>query len=243
MLSALFAGKSGARDDAERAELLDIIEARRFEPQFQPIVELATGTTVGYEALTRFADGRPPAHRFAAAARLGIGHHVELAAAQAAVDAGRRLTQDGWLAVNVSPSLITSGRLSGTFVSADRPVILEVTEQERIDDYRAVQAAVSTVAGVVGLSVDDAGSGFASLQHVLALRPQFVKLDRNWIRDLAADPARRALVAGLVHFALEIECTLIAEGVESPAERAELTHLGVPLAQGFLFARPAPARR
>ena len=241
MLAALFAGKRGPTDDAERAELLGLFEPTQFEPHFQPIIDLSDGTAVGYEALTRFADGQPPAPRFAVAARLGIGHHVELSAAHAAVGAGQRLPHERWLAVNVSPSLITSGRLQGVFVAADRPVILEVTEQERIDDYRAVRAALTTIAGVAGLSVDDAGSGFASLQHVLALRPQFVKLDRSWIRGLADDPARRALIAGLAHFARESACTLIAEGVESEAERDELIRLGIPLAQGFLFARPAPA--
>jgi EAL domain-containing protein (putative c-di-GMP-specific phosphodiesterase class I) len=85
--------------------------------------------------------------------------------------------------------------------------------------------------------VDDAGSGFASLRHVLELGPDIVKLDIEFIRKIDSDPARQALVAGMVHFAARGPFRLIAEGVETEAEREELLTLGVAYGQGYLFGR------
>jgi EAL domain-containing protein (putative c-di-GMP-specific phosphodiesterase class I) len=89
--------------------------------------------------------------------------------------------------------------------------------------------------------VDDAGAGYASLRHILELQPEFVKLDIGLVRGIDADPARQALAAGLRHYADETGNTLIAEGVENADEARTLQRLGIPLAQGFLFGRPAPA--
>ena len=88
--------------------------------------------------------------------------------------------------------------------------------------------------------MDDAGAGFASLRHILELRPAFVKLDVSLIRGLDADPAKRALVAGMRYFARSTQRRLIAEGVETEAEAATLRALDIRLAQGYLFGRPAP---
>jgi EAL domain-containing protein (putative c-di-GMP-specific phosphodiesterase class I) len=91
------------------------------------------------------------------------------------------------------------------------------------------------------LSVDDAGSGYACLTHVLALRPAFVKLDRGWVQDIEADPVRQALVAGLQHFAQRAGCRLIAEGIETTAQLETLRGLDVEFGQGFLLGPPQPA--
>jgi len=93
----------------------------------------------------------------------------------------------------------------------------------------------------VRISVDDAGAGYASLRHILELQPDFVKLDIGLVHQIDADPARQALAAGLHHYAAEAGNTLIAEGVETPAECSTLHRLGIPLAQGFFLGRPAEA--
>jgi len=92
----------------------------------------------------------------------------------------------------------------------------------------------------VCLAVDDAGAGFASFRHILELRPTFVKLDRSLISRIDGDPAKKALVAGMRQFARSTGCRLIAEGVETDAERAALLRLGIRLAQGYLLGRPGP---
>ena len=91
------------------------------------------------------------------------------------------------------------------------------------------------------VAVDDAGAGFASLRHIIELRPRYVKLDLQLVRGIDGDPARQAMIAGMVYFARDTGCLLIAEGVQTAAERDTLLRLGVPFGQGFLFGHPAPA--
>jgi EAL domain-containing protein (putative c-di-GMP-specific phosphodiesterase class I) len=89
-------------------------------------------------------------------------------------------------------------------------------------------------------AIDDAGAGFASLRHVIELRPQEVKLDRGIVKRVDRDPIRQAIIAGLSHFASNAGCLLIAEGVETLAERDKLVELGVAYGQGYLFGGPEP---
>jgi EAL domain-containing protein (putative c-di-GMP-specific phosphodiesterase class I) len=117
---------------------------------------------------------------------------------------------------------------------------VELTEHERIDDYDAVRAALQRLGTNVKLAIDDAGSGFASLRHIFALQPAYVKLDIEWVRGIDRDPVRRALVSGLVYFGLETGCELIAEGIETDAELAALRELGIQLGQGYLLGQPVP---
>jgi EAL domain-containing protein (putative c-di-GMP-specific phosphodiesterase class I) len=118
--------------------------------------------------------------------------------------------------------------------------VVEVTEHVEVQSYGAVRAAIASCPGV-RIAVDDAGAGYASLRHILELQPDFVKLDIGLVHNIDTDPARQALAAGLRHYADQTGTTLIAEGVETLAERDALARLGVPLAQGYLFGRPGPA--
>ena len=224
-----------------RAALEAIIEAQAFSPHFQPVLSLADGAVVGYEALTRFDDGVAPDVRFGEALRLELGEALERATLGAAVEAARSLPPGAFLALNVSPSFALDAQLSVLLRDAQRQIVLEITEHAPIEDYGVLGAALSRIPRIQ-LAIDDAGSGYASLRHILALRPAYVKLDTSWVRDIDADPARQALVAGLAHFAEEIGCQLIGEGIESEAERSALLRLGVGLGQGYLLGYPAPQR-
>jgi EAL domain-containing protein (putative c-di-GMP-specific phosphodiesterase class I) len=225
-----------------RAHLEDVLRRRAFSPVFQPIVELRGARIIGFEALTRFHDGTSPENRFAEASALDRGIELEAATLLAALDAAPSLPRTAWLSVNVSPPLVLApGILEEAVDAARRPLVLELTEHDRIDDYRLLRRALDRLGDNVRLSVDDAGSGFASLRHVLALQPTFVKLDHTWVSGIHNDPARQALVAGLGHFARSSGCILIAEGVETEPELEVLCELAVDLGQGFLFGHPAPA--
>ena len=99
--------------------------------------------------------------------------------------------------------------------------------------------AVRQLTPSVRLAVDDAGAGYASLRHVLMLRPDFVKLDQEWIRGVEADAARQALIGALVLFAKRTRSVLIAEGIETAPELETLHALGVELGQGYFLGRPS----
>ena len=91
----------------------------------------------------------------------------------------------------------------------------------------------------VRLAVDDAGAGFASLQHILRLTPDIIKLDRTFIEGLADDPVRRALTTALVTFAGDIGATLVAEGIATAPELEALRRIGVRHGQGMFLGEPA----
>lgn len=228
-----------------RQRIRDVISSRAFFPVFQPIVDLSSGAVIGYEALTRFTDGTPPAQRFheAASAGLGLGIELELATLAAALEAAQTLPDASFLNVNVSPAAILAGRpLAALLEGHDGSLVLEVTEHEAIADYPAFRAAVAALGPAVSIAVDDAGAGFSSMRHILELRPDTVKLDRSLVSGIERDPGRQAFLLGMRHFAESIACRLVAEGIETEAELAMLRSLGMHAGQGYLLGRPAPAR-
>ena len=217
-----------------------ILAERAFAPVFQPICELGSGRVIGLEALTRF-EGAQPEEIFAQAGLLGRRQELEIATLTAALKAAERLPPDRWLSVNVSPALLAdTTTLRRIIAGSPRSIVLELSEHEEVLDYRALTTSVKRLAPGVSLAIDDAGAGFSSLRHILETSPSWVKLDIGLVRGVDSDPARQALVAGLVHFASKASVALIAEGIETEAEHAMLKSLGVKLGQGFLMARPAP---
>ncbi len=236
------------RDVAERTEasvarehIQAIIASSAYEPVFQPIVDLGTDAVIGYEALTRFADDVSPDQRFAEATAIGLGPELEAATLKASLSAAAELPESAALNLNVSPAMIMARQsLQQLLRGAGRPIVLEVTEHAEIADYEAFRASFSKLRPRMELAVDDAGAGFASLRHILELRPAYVKLDRSLIAGLESDEARQAMIVGLRHFARSVGCRLIAEGIETEAELDVLRSLEIQLAQGFLLGRPLP---
>jgi EAL domain-containing protein (putative c-di-GMP-specific phosphodiesterase class I) len=224
-----------------QVRIAKIIGEAAFRPVFQPIVDVPTGAHVGFEALTRFADGSAPDLVFADARAIGLEADLEMATLAASIKAAAGLPPGAWLSLNVSPGLtVGNGRLAGLLRTADRPLVLEVTEHVTVADYAALRAAIGLLRPEVLVAVDDAGSGVANFSHIVELRPAFVKLDIGLVHGIDSDLTRQALMLGLLHFARSSASQTIAEGVETEAELAMLRALGVPLAQGYLLGRPAP---
>jgi PAS domain S-box-containing protein len=234
----------GRRRDVEgKSVIRAVLDTSAFGPFFQPIVDLHTGAVVGYEALTRFADGVPPATRFAAAALAGLAFELEMATLRAALAAATAvLPPETYLSLNASPALIGSGSLRTLFAGLSRPIVLEITEHVAIDDYVTLRAALADLGPTVRLAVDDAGAGYASFRHILELAPDLVKLDIGLIRGIDGDPPRQALIAGMAYFAVKRKLRLIAEGIETHAELEMLRSLAVGYGQGYLLGRPQDSR-
>ena len=211
---------------------------------FQPIVDLATGSIVGAEALARFTcqPHRPPNEWFAEAAQIGRGTELELTAIAAALDQLHSLPPAAFLAVNASPATAISAHL--TTLLARHPaerVVLEITEHVRVDDYPTLLASLEPLSQQgVRIAVDDTGAGYASFQHLLQLCPHILKLDTTLTHGIDTDPARRALAAALISFAADIGATIIAEGIEAAGELTTLQQLRIPWGQGYHLAHPNP---
>lgn len=222
-----------------RQAITAVIAERAFTPVFQPIVAIPGSIVVGYEALTRFTDGTRPDRRFAAASDIGLGLELELATLAAAIDGATSLPRDSFLSLNVSPAaLLANGDLGRVLQASRRPIVLELTEHTPVTDYAALRKAIGALGVEVRVAVDDAGAGYASMQHVVELRPDLVKLDISLVRGIDGDPARQALIAGMRYFAERTGCRLLAEGIETEAELRTVVDLGVALGQGYLLGKP-----
>jgi EAL domain-containing protein (putative c-di-GMP-specific phosphodiesterase class I) len=227
---------------AARRRVAAVIADRAFVPVFQPVVELASGRIVGYEALTRFADRTPPDRAFLQADGCGLGPALEIATLQSIIQAAPLLPAGAWLSVNVSPHLVLTGQpLRDLLTTAGRQVVLEVTEHATVDDYDLFARSLRELPPATELAIDDAGAGYASLRHIIELRPRYVKLDRHLIGGIDIDPGRQALIGALAEFGRASGTVLVAEGVETEPELQTLLALGIPLGQGYRLGRPAPA--
>jgi PAS domain S-box-containing protein len=226
-----------AKRSATRHRTLDVIEGNRLWTVLQPVIDLARGHVVGYEALTRFEDGRAPDMWLEEAHAVDLGLELEEACARSAVEAARHLDPDVWLCVNFSPEAIVGGSVGRTVGDVPRRVVVEVTEHSMVQSYADIRDVLKTHPDI-DVSIDDAGSGYAGLRHILELDPTFVKLDMSVVHDVDKDPSRAAMVAGLCHFARATGTRLVAEGIETQAEAEMLRSLGVELGQGFHLGPP-----
>jgi EAL domain-containing protein (putative c-di-GMP-specific phosphodiesterase class I) len=231
-----------ARETTEQ-RLSDLIDAHAFHTAYQPIVQLSTGATAGFEALARFSAEpiRGPHEWFEDAHAVSRGVELELLAIRSAIEGLSRLAAGAYLSLNVSPCTILDGSLE-SFLAGVAPgrLVLELTEHAPIEEYGALKTALAALRSEgLKLAIDDAGSGYASFRHILQLQPDIIKLDQSLIRDIDLDGGRRALAMGLITFARETGCTIVAEGVENERELAVLKALGVTAAQGYLLGRPA----
>jgi EAL domain-containing protein (putative c-di-GMP-specific phosphodiesterase class I) len=160
----------------------------------------------------------------------------------AAVHESGMLPADCYLSLNLSAAVASSAEVLGMVLTRiPRPILLEITEHVPVEDYERMMANLYALDIQIRLAVDDAGAGYAGLQHILAIRPQVVKLDIALVRSVDTDVARQAIVGAMVSFAARTGCSIVGEGVETAEEAAMLASLGVGLAQGYFYGRPRPA--
>jgi EAL domain-containing protein (putative c-di-GMP-specific phosphodiesterase class I) len=227
---------------ARRAPVEAMLQSGAFETVLQPIWRLGQARPIGFESLTRFhgAPAQGPDQWFADAEAVGLGTELELVAIARALDVLDQLPAGIYLTVNASPATACDPRLHALLVRTDLGrLVLEITEQQRFEAFGRLEAALGPLrARGMRLAVDDAGSGYAGLQQILRLKPDIIKLDRFFVREIDRDPVRRALAAALAEFAARIRCQIVAEGVEEEAELDALRELGFQTIQGYLLGRP-----
>jgi EAL domain-containing protein (putative c-di-GMP-specific phosphodiesterase class I) len=235
----------GVREEARRRELLG-----RLEPVvadggpvvvLQPIVDLVTDRPVGSEALSRFPAswGKAPDVVFEEAHSVGLGHRLELLALRRAAD--HLAAVDGYVAMNISPATLLLPEFTALMRSLPlERVLLELSEHDQVADYAVLAAVLAPLrADGLRLAIDDVGAGYSSLRHIVLTAPDVLKMDRSVVSGVDADPVLAKLVASLVEFGHGCGAKVVAEGVETAAEAAELRRLQVDLGQGWLFGRPA----
>ncbi|MGY1623614.1 putative bifunctional diguanylate cyclase/phosphodiesterase [Geodermatophilus sp. SYSU D00965] len=222
----------------------------------QPQVDVATGTTLGVEALVRWAHPvrglLGPAEFLPQAEVHGLMRSVTDEVLRLAVDqaaAWRRSGRDLRVSVNLSASNLLDTdlpqRVACLLDGADlRPdqLVLEVTETVLLSDPERSLAVVGRLADLgVTVSIDDFGTGYSSLSYLRDLPVAELKLDRSFTADLLTDARTEAIVASTVALAHRLGLRVVAEGVEHPATLAHLAALGCDESQGYLHSAPLPA--
>jgi EAL domain-containing protein (putative c-di-GMP-specific phosphodiesterase class I) len=225
-----------------RADILRLVETERVDVAYQPIMDLHDGRCIGIEALARFPHpfGAPDV-TLMAAKTVGLSLELERLAIRQAWKVIPSLGPEQFLALNVSPNaLVELARRAN--LRSDLPLtqlVVEITEHSAVESYAALHGALAPLRQQgLRIAVDDAGAGYASLRHVLELQPDFIKVDRSLIHGIADDHARRVAVSAFLSLALDLGSTVVAEGVERPADLSAVRDLGLHAVQGYLLGKP-----
>ncbi|MFM2055104.1 MAG: hypothetical protein RL456_3141 [Pseudomonadota bacterium] len=219
----------------------------QFTFAFQPVVNVATGEIVSFEALVRGPQGEPAWHVLQQVGPIDAQQLDE----QLRVEAIRLASVLGG-ACRLNLNLMPRGReVSPTAIAttldmarqcglAPESITLEITESEILSDFTEFADAVSAHRDSgMHLALDDFGAGYAGLNLLAEFRPDAVKLDMQLVRGIEAHGARQAIVRGIQRTCADLGIDVIAKGVETDAEYSWFRREGFDLFQGFLFARPA----
>jgi EAL domain-containing protein (putative c-di-GMP-specific phosphodiesterase class I) len=235
-------------DEQRRLERLgsglqELIDDERIVIACQPIFDILTGRCLGVEALSRFGEpfSRPDV-TFAAAEEVGLGLELERLAIRTAWPIMDELGAGQFLTINVGPiALLELARRANERTDLDLSnLVIEVTEHVGVESYPDLRHQLSPLRQQgLRLAVDDVGAGYASLHHIVELRPDFVKVDTSLVQGVAHDRVLRVTVGSLVNLALDLGATTVAEGVELSEDLTVLRDLGVDAAQGYLLGRPS----
>jgi len=237
---------------AEQGAIEEIIGNGLISPVYQPIVRLHDGTVHGYEALSRISQPgiiENTEELFSRAGEFGLAPALEMLCRKKALLKVRELEIPGKIFLNVSPVLfqssdhergITANLLEGLRIERSR-VVFELTERTIIGDYDLFLRGVAHYREQgYSIAIDDLGSGYAGLQILARLEPEYVKLSRFLIASIEHSPTKQALVESLIAFCSKTGARVIAEGIERPEELAYLRSLGIHFGQGYLLAKPSP---
>lgn len=205
---------------------------------FQPIVDLRDCTLVGFEALSRFADGRPPEQHLSDARERDRLVDLELALLSDIRREAGNLPDGTLVTCNASGSTFDALERNGEGFDPRLRWGLELSEMSA----PAACTAARRISAALGclLLLDDAGTAHSTVERISELRPDIVKLDRAIVARHRDDANIRALAARLCDAARVVGARVLVEGIET-AEHVAVAHaLGADYAQGYLFGRPAP---
>jgi EAL domain-containing protein (putative c-di-GMP-specific phosphodiesterase class I)/CheY-like chemotaxis protein len=210
----------------------------------QPIVSCHDGSVLAYEALVRTEEAtlRNPPELLDVAERLDrtseLGRRIRRAVAQLLPTAPRAAA----IFVNLHPSDIEDDELcarDGALTPFAERVVLEITERATLDGIRGLRERVERLRRLgYRIAVDDLGAGYAGLSSLAAIEPDVVKADMSLIRGIEGSPVRQKVVSAIAALANDLRVQLVAEGVETSAERDCVAALGAHALQGYFFARP-----
>ena len=230
----------------------EVLEQRRLFSVFQPIVNLADATIYAHEALIRGPQGTPlhtPDALLRAAADEDLSHPFDYACMEVALQTWGHIKAHGRVFVNVSADALTElyakhGReklamLVRSFGVLPRMLVLEVTEHERVTDMDHLAEVVRQIRSTgVSLALDDFGDGRSSLRLWSQLKPEIVKIDKYFTKDISAHADKLKTIQALQQIAIIFGSELVAEGIETAQDLRVLRDLGITYGQGYFLGHP-----
>jgi len=214
---------------------------------YQPIVDPATQCITAYEALVRTREPTlpHPGVLFSVAERLGHVHEVGQAIRRSVTSMLLENPIDTDIFINLHPadlldeSLFASDSELAAFASR---IVLEITERVALGHASDVPERIRRLRALgFRIAIDDLGAGYAGLSYFALLSPDVVKLDMSLVRNMHESAIKQKLVGSMTTLCRELGMRVVAEGVETTAERDTLVNLGADLLQGYLYAKPGPA--
>jgi EAL domain-containing protein (putative c-di-GMP-specific phosphodiesterase class I) len=253
-----------AREDAQlkrktivreqRHAFMSVLLAGRVSSVYEPIVDVATKTVFGYEALARGPVGtdlHAPMVLFEAAEEHRLVFELDCLCRQSGLDGAVGLPEGTNLFLNVRPTAIHDPHFRPDTVIrtlersglSPRSVVFEISERESIANFTAFREIRDEYKSLgFRFALDDTGAGYASLQAVIELHPDFVKVDRSFVAGVDTDLAKQSLVRALQSVADGIGAQIVGEGLDTLEELEMLGKLNIPFGQGWLFGKPTPLR-
>ena len=231
-------------------QVLQLILGETLTCRYEPIVDLETRTPLGYEALTRGPEGsslRSPDRLFAQAREVGLTFELDCLCRRVAFAHASCIPRGKKLFLNCLPASIADPTLRGDGLLATlekyelspEDLVLEISERESIENFAIFREVRDTYRELgVQIAVDDAGAGYASLEAIMEIAPDYLKADMTLVRGVDSDPPRREVLSGLSAVASQIGAQVIAEGIETQDEFRVVRELGIPFGQGYLFGAP-----
>ncbi len=243
------------KTDLEIAQLLfdfkEILNRELINVVYQPIVSLQSGSLLGWEALARGPQEtyfQNPLVIFTFAEKAGLLFPLEKLCRKKALQHIGQLAEGQKLFLNINPHTINDPHFArGETLKmiqetglTPKNIVFEITERQSIDNYLSLNRTLEHYRNQGFLvAVDDAGSGFSSLQSIAELRPDFIKIDMSLVQGINTNPAKRALLEIMVSFAEKFNSFVIAEGIEDEEVLKTLIQIGVHFGQGYYLGRPA----
>ena len=218
----------------------------KFDYAYQPIVDLETRSVYGHEALVRGPDGEGAMSVLSQVTEKNR-YRFDQACRVKAIKSAAQLGIEERISINFLPNAIYKPEICiRTTLEAARThnfplhrIIFEVTEGERVEDGPWLAEILREYKRCGFLTaIDDFGAGYAGLTLLANFQPDLIKIDMELVRDVDQSKSRQAIVVGLLRICQDMGVKVIAEGVETAAERDFLSDAGIRLMQGYLFSRP-----
>jgi len=237
-----------------RDDLLETILDHRIYSVYEPIVEVESRTVYGYEALARGPEGttlHSPAALFGAAEEHELVFELDCVCRESGLRGAIDLPADTKLFLNIRPTTIhdprfQEARLIETLEKCEltpSEVVFEISEQESIRSFAAFREMRDYYRSLgFQFALDDTGAGYAGLEELLEIEPDYIKIDRAMVSGVDQDPARQDVLSAVLTLADKMGSQVIGEGLDTIEELEMLGHLGIRFGQGWLFGHPTPLR-